>query len=196
LALVGLPLAGTPQGLSDFHPSEARAFHSGAAPIARRAQAFFDRRSYPISGIRSTGRAAHRSLSLWSRPALAMRTTPTVSELLSTDQVLERLRLFRGHAVLLDVDLARFYGVSRSRLRALADAFPGEYCFTLELGEAAIGIDDLEEFEALLPVAFTEYGAVAAAFALRTPRAMSAATCVIRAFAAGRHHRSGTACRS
>jgi hypothetical protein len=122
-----------------------------------------------------------------------MRTTTTSPDSLSTDQLLERFRLFRGHAVLLDLDLARLYGVSRSRLRTLAEGLPGEYCFTLELGEAAIGIDDLEEFETLLPVAFTEYGAVAAAFALRTPRAMSAATCVIRAFAASR---SGTACRS
>jgi hypothetical protein len=119
-----------------------------------------------------------------------MRTTSTVSDLLSTDQVFERLRLFRGHPVLLDLDLARLYGVSRSRLRALADAFPGEYCFTLEVGEAAIGIDDLEDFESVLPVAFTEHGALAAAFALRTAHAMSAATCVVRAFVAGRQSRS------
>ncbi len=92
----------------------------------------------------------------------------------TADAVRAQLHVLRGHRVLLDADLARLYGVPRRRLLALAQRFPGDFCFPLE---------DSEFFGASMaapPQVFTEHGALAAAFALKTARAIEAATCIVR----------------
>ena len=104
-----------------------------------------------------------------------------------------RIRLIRGHRVLLDADLAALYGVTTKRLnqqvRRNTGRFPIDFAFQLSLEEA----DSLRLQNATLktgrgrhrkyrPWVFTEYGAIMAATILNSARAVEMSLYVVRAF--------------
>lgn len=116
-------------------------------------------------------------------------------ELTVLEPVEPLIRELRGERVLLDSDLARIYGVPTKRLneqvRRNADRFPQDFMFRLTETEA----DSLRsQFATLksgrgqhrkyLPLAFTEHGAIAAAYILNSPRAVKMGVFVVRAFVA------------
>ncbi|MDD5656145.1 MAG: ORF6N domain-containing protein [Elusimicrobia bacterium] len=108
------------------------------------------------------------------------------------EQLEQRIHLIRGCRVMLDRDLAKVYGVSTGRLneqiKRNKSRFPEDFAFRLTKAEA----DSLISQNATsssghggyrkLPIAFTEHGAVAAAFVLNSPVAVSASIQIVRAF--------------
>ena len=98
----------------------------------------------------------------------------------------------RGQKVILDIDLAKLYGVSTKRLneqvKRNADRFPEDFVFKLSPQEDDLrsqfatsnGRTDREQHairrkrggRRYLPYAFTEHGAIMAANVLNSPRAV------------------------
>ena len=102
----------------------------------------------------------------------------------------------RGERVMLDADLARVYGVSTKRLneqiKRNANRFPSDFVFRLtrkEKDEVVANCDHLKaiKFSKVLPLAFTEHGAIMAANVLSSRRAVEMSIHVIRAFITMRH---------
>ncbi len=112
---------------------------------------------------------------------------------LSIAELAQRIHSIRGQRIVLDSDLAAFYGETTKRfnqqVRRNLDRFPADFMFQL----------DEEEFSALrlqsatlnsgrgqhrkyLPLAFTEHGAIMAATLLASPRATALSVHVVRAF--------------
>lgn len=98
--------------------------------------------------------------------------------------------LVRGERVMLDADLARFYGVTTKRLNEQVKRnqarFPAGFIYQLSHQEA----DNLRSQNATsrwggrrtLPYVFTEHGAVMLAAVLNSPRAVEVSVFVVRAF--------------
>ena len=112
---------------------------------------------------------------------------------LSIDEIAQRILIVRGKPVLLDADLAAFYGVTTKRFieqvkRNLA-RFPEDFMFQLNAMESAalrsqfatlkIGRGQHRKY---LPYAFTEHGSIQAATILNSPRATEVSVHVVRAF--------------
>jgi hypothetical protein len=105
--------------------------------------------------------------------------------------VLPILRV-RGHAVMLDHDLAKVYGVPTSRLNEAvkrnAGRFPNDFLFQLAHQEVASLISQIAISKKgrggtrKLPWAFTEHGAIMAATVLKSERAVAMSLYVVRAF--------------
>ena len=102
-----------------------------------------------------------------------------------------RILLVRGEKVVLDVDLAEFYGVTTKRLNEQVKRnkgrFPEDFAFRLTLGERTEVVakcDHLSKlkYSSTLPYAFTEHGALMAASVLSTQRAVEMSVFVVRAF--------------
>ena len=105
--------------------------------------------------------------------------------------------VLRGHRILLDADLAAFYGVTTKVLnqavRRNADRFPTDFRFQLTDEEVAnlksqfvtssLGHGGRRK----LPFAYTEHGALMAATVVNSPRAVQMSLVVMRAFVALRH---------
>ena len=93
---------------------------------------------------------------------------------------------------MLDVDLARVYGVTTKRLNEAvkrnADRFPEDFAFQLKREEVAnlrsqFATSSLGHGgRRYLPYAFTEHGAIMAANVLNSPRAAQMSVFVVRAF--------------
>ncbi|HSV50941.1 MAG TPA: ORF6N domain-containing protein [Burkholderiaceae bacterium] len=112
---------------------------------------------------------------------------------LSIGEIAQRIHLIRGQRVVLDTDLAAFYGETTKRFnqqvgRNLA-RFPPDFMFQLD----AVEFTSLRlQFATLksgrgqhrkyLPLAFTEHGAIMAATLLNSPRAAELSVYVVRAF--------------
>ena len=104
----------------------------------------------------------------------------------------ESIILFmRNQKVMLDVDLARVYGVTPKRLREQIrrnhERFPADFMFQLskeELLEVAANCGNLAKlkFSPFLPFAFTEHGAIMLASVLNSKTAIQASVQVVRAF--------------
>ena len=123
--------------------------------------------------------------------------TPAAFEPLSIGEVAQRIVLIRSQRVVLDTDLAAFYGettkrfnqqVSRNRAR-----FPDDFMFQLSDEEfAALRLQSATldggsktgrgQHRKYLPYAFTEHGAIMAATLLNSPRATALSIYVVRAF--------------
>jgi len=124
-----------------------------------------------------------------------VENAPHMSKSLATlpmERVERAIILMRGEKVILDSDLAQFYGVSTARLNQQVnrnlDLFRGDFMFRLTE----------EEFQDLilqnatskkgrggrrkLPYAFTEHGALMVANVLNSQRAVQASVQVVRAF--------------
>jgi hypothetical protein len=111
------------------------------------------------------------------------------SSLLPLNQIQTRILFLRGQRVLLDEDLASYYGVLPRALNQAVkrndERFPADFCFQLTNEEVA---DLRSQFvisnlgrggRRYHPFAFTEHGALMAATVLNSPRAvqMSLAGC-------------------
>ena len=102
-----------------------------------------------------------------------------------------RILLIRGEKVIIDADLAEFYGVPTKRLNEQVkrnkDRFPDDFMFQLysdEKAEVVANCDHLEnlKYSRALPYAFTEHGAIMAAGELNTSRAIEVSVFIVRAF--------------
>ncbi len=102
-----------------------------------------------------------------------------------------RILVLRSQRVMLDADIAGLYGVTTSRLkeqiRRNRERFPHDFMFQLTRTEKAQVIakcDHLQrlKFSAVLPVAFTEHGALMLANVLKSSRAVRISIEVVRAF--------------
>ena len=103
----------------------------------------------------------------------------------------QRILMIRGEKVVLDADLAEFYGVATKRLNEQVkrnkDRFPEDFGFRLneeEKSEVVAKCDHLHnlKYSSMLPYAFTEHGALMAASVLSTDRAVEMSVFVVRAF--------------
>lgn len=97
----------------------------------------------------------------------------------------------RGRRVIVDADLARLYGVKTKHLKEQvkrnAERFPQDFMFEMtheEVAEVVAVCDHLKElkFSSILPVPFTDRGAVMAANVLNSRLAIEASIMVVRAF--------------
>ena len=102
-----------------------------------------------------------------------------------------RILLIRDEKVIIDADLAEFYGVSTKRLNEQVKRnkgrFPDDFMFQLapaEKAEVVANCDHLEnlKYSKALPYAFTEHGAIMAAGVLNTSRAIEISVFIVRAF--------------
>jgi hypothetical protein len=102
-----------------------------------------------------------------------------------------RILLIRGEKVIIDADLAGFYGVTTKRLNEQVKRnrrrFPTDFVFRLteaEKSEVVAKCDHLAKlkYSNSLPYAFTEHGALMAASVLNTLRAVEVSVFVVRAF--------------
>ena len=99
--------------------------------------------------------------------------------------------LIRGEKVIIDADLASFYGVSTKRLNEQVkrnkNRFPEDFIFQLnqeEKNEVVANCYHLNnlKYSKSLPFAFTEHGALMAASVLNSPRAVEVSLFIVRAF--------------
>ena len=109
----------------------------------------------------------------------------------STEYIQTKILLIRGHRVMIDADLARFYGVTTKRLneqvRRNRDRFPEDFMFRLsseEKSEVVANCDHLEsmKYSPVLPYVFTEHGALMLASVLRSSEAVEISIYIVRAF--------------
>ena len=103
----------------------------------------------------------------------------------------QRILLVRGEKVIIDKDLAEFYGVVTKRLNEQVkrnrDRFPEDFMFQLteeEKSQVVANCGHLSnlKFSKALPYAFTEHGALMAASVLNSPLAVEMSVFIVRAF--------------
>lgn len=103
----------------------------------------------------------------------------------------QRILMIRGEKVIIDADLAEFYGIPTRRLNEQVkrnkERFPDDFMFQLnadEKSEVIAKCDHLEKlkFSKALPFAFTEHGAIMAASVLNSPQAAEVSIFIVRAF--------------
>jgi len=107
-------------------------------------------------------------------------------------EVVERqIIVVREERVILDADLAALYGVPTKVLnqavRRNQNRFPEDFMFQLTAGEKAEVVTNCDHLQKLkystvLPLAFTEHGAIMAANLLNSQRAVDVSVLVVRAF--------------
>ena len=99
--------------------------------------------------------------------------------------------LIRGEKVIVDADLAEFYGVKTKVLNQAVkrnkDRFPKDFMFRLtktEKDELFTNCDHLGKlkFSTIAPQVFTEHGAIMAASVLNSSRAVDVSVYIVRAF--------------
>jgi hypothetical protein len=102
-----------------------------------------------------------------------------------------RILMIRGEKVVIDADLAEFYGVSTKRLNEQVKRnkgrFPEDFMFQLnadEKSEVVAKCDHLQKlkYSKISPYAFTEHGAIMAASILNSSQAIAASIFIVRAF--------------
>jgi hypothetical protein len=105
-------------------------------------------------------------------------------------QIVRLIQCVRGQRAILDVDLARLYGVEtralNQALKRNGDRFPDDFVFELTreeilgISQTVISLRRLRFSKSVH--AFTEHGALMAANLLNSPRAVAMSVYVIRAF--------------
>ncbi len=115
-------------------------------------------------------------------------------EKLSLQKIVCSIHLVRGHKVMLDVDLARLYGVETKYLKRQvnrnSERFPQDFLFRLrskEMLSLRCQIGTLERFgrgqhSKYLPYAFTEHGILMLSSVLNSKRAIQVNIAIMRAF--------------
>jgi len=116
----------------------------------------------------------------------------TKAQVIALDEIQSRILVLRGQRVLLDSDLAHFYGVPTHRLNEAvkrnADRFPSDFRFHLIPEEVTPLISQIAISKPgrgglrKMPWAFTEHGALMAANVLNSPHAVQMSIVVVRAF--------------
>jgi len=105
----------------------------------------------------------------------------------------QRILLVRGEKVMIDADLAEFYGVTTKALnqavRRNKGRFPADFVFRLtgsEKSEVVTICDHLSrlKYSRTQPFAFTEHGAIMVAAVLNSQRAVDVSVFIVRAFVA------------
>jgi hypothetical protein len=122
-------------------------------------------------------------------------TTPAASPApLSIGEITQRIHLIRGQRVLLDADLAAFYGETTKRLNQQVnrnrERFPEDFMFQLNEEEfanlrlqfATSSLKGTHGGRRYAPLAFTEHGAIMASMVLNSARATALSVHVVRAF--------------
>jgi hypothetical protein len=114
------------------------------------------------------------------------------TQIAAPDQIHRRILILRNHRVLLDEDLARFYGVSTKVFNQVVkrneDRFPSDFRFHLTHDEVAnlrsqiVTSSSGHGGRRWAPSAFTEHGALMAASLLNSSRAIQMSLVIIRAF--------------
>ncbi len=103
----------------------------------------------------------------------------------------QRILLIRGEKIIVDADLAEFYGVPTKRLNEQVKRnkarFPDDFMFQLsaeEKSEVVANCDHLLKlkYSKTLPYAFTEHGSIMAASVLNSQRAVEVSVYIVRAF--------------
>ncbi len=122
----------------------------------------------------------------------AAGTTDSAAAPLSIGEIAQRIRLIRGQRVVLDTDLAAFYGETTKRFNQQVNRnrqrFPEDFMFQLDEQEFAALRLQIATSNAgrggrrYAPLAFTEHGAIMAATLLNSPRATELSVYVVRAF--------------
>ena len=121
-----------------------------------------------------------------------MPTTP--EQPLSIGEIAQRIHLIRGQRVVLDADLAAFYGETTKRFNQQVNRnrqrFPADFMFQLDAEEfanlrlqfATSSLKGSHGGRRYAPLAFTEHGAIMASMVLNSPRATALSVYVVRAF--------------
>jgi len=103
----------------------------------------------------------------------------------------QRILLVRGEKVIVDADLADFYGVPTKRLNEQVkrnrERFPADFMFQLTAAEKTEVVAVCDHLSALKfskapPFVFTEHGAIMAASVLNSGRAVEMSVFIVRAF--------------
>jgi len=103
----------------------------------------------------------------------------------------QRILLIRGEKVIIDADLAEFYGVPTKRLNEQVkrnkSRFPDDFMFQLSLEEKSEPVANCDhlsklKFSKSLPYAFSEHGSIMAASVLNSQRAIEVSVYIVRAF--------------
>ena len=112
-------------------------------------------------------------------------------EIIQPLKIENSILLIRGEKVLVDADLASFYGVPTKRLNEQVkrnkNRFPEDFLFQLtreEKKELVANCDHLKnlKYSKSLPFVFTEHGALMAASVLNSSRAVEVSVYIVRAF--------------
>ncbi|HNW16278.1 MAG TPA: ORF6N domain-containing protein, partial [bacterium] len=118
------------------------------------------------------------------------------NELIQIDDIKSRIFTIRGMQVMLDKDLAAFYGVKPRRLREQVKRnikrFPPDFMFQLTEIEADFMVSQnatpsKQQFGGFLPYAFTEQGVAAVSAVITSEKAIEVNIMIVRAFVAMRH---------
>jgi hypothetical protein len=120
----------------------------------------------------------------------AMKLTRSAKPTIPIESV---IRISRGERIILDVDLARIYGVEtrvlNQAVRRNLGKFPPDFMFRLNLTEVrqlnrsqTVTASQKHRNPRFRPYAFTEHGAIMAANVLNSPRAVQMSVFVVRAF--------------
>ena len=116
---------------------------------------------------------------------------PEKKAIVPVGKIEQRILLIRGEKVIVDADLAEFYGVPTKRLneqiKRNKGRFPDDFMFQLsaeEKSEVVANCDHLSKlkYSSFLPYAFTEHGAIMAANVLNSPRAIEVSVYIVRTF--------------
>ena len=116
---------------------------------------------------------------------------PPQKAIVPIGKIEKRILLIRGEKVIVDADLARFYGVPTKRLNEQVKRnkarFPKDFMFQLSAEEKSGVVANCDHLEKLkysksLPFAFTEHGAIMAASVLNSQKAIEVSVYIVRAF--------------
>ena len=116
---------------------------------------------------------------------------PPQKAIVPIGKIEKRILLIRGEKVIVDADLARFYGVPTKRLNEQVKRnkarFPKDFMFQLSAEEKSGVVANCDHLEKLkysksLPFAFTEHGAIMASSVLNSQKAIEVSVYIVRAF--------------
>jgi len=116
---------------------------------------------------------------------------PVKKSLVPIEKRERRSLLIRGEKVIIDADLAEFYGVQTKRLNEQVkrnkERFPADFMFQLSIDEKQEVVANCDHLAKLkysktLPYAFTEHGTIMAASILNSSRAIEISVFIVRAF--------------
>ena len=116
------------------------------------------------------------------KPALLPTSRATIAR---------RILVIRGKRIMIDADLAELYGVQTKALNQAVkrnvDRFPADFMFQLsavEKQEVVTNCDHLRKlkYSPVLPLVFTEHGALMLGNVLKSSRAVEVSLLVVRAF--------------
>jgi hypothetical protein len=131
-----------------------------------------------VEGVRSTGLTGKAGMK-------------ESNALIPVGSIQNRILEIRGIKVIVDADLAEFYGIETKRLneqvKRNSDRFPEDFMLQLteeEKEKVVANCDHLSKlkYSSTLPYAFTEHGAIMAASVLNTRRATEVSVFIVRAF--------------